>query len=428
MNILTTVCIFIFMIDVYLGLHVLLLDKKSKIHRLFFLLCLCQALWAVVSGIIFSADDKQFLIFIFKTSGFIWIPYFALLLHFCLTITNIIKLKPLHYIFLYFPALILVYGNLVSYTLYSDFIKTGNQWIFVVASDSGWFYFHSLYIIFNMGTSLVLLLLWKRRTKSIKEKKQAVILFVTLFLVLSINIIEGVFLPRFTDYETYAPAPIFIIIFMLGIWYSIVKYRFLAITPALVAGDIIANIDEVIILADNKSRVLTINNMTELLLEYKEDEIKSRILSELILEKNPIGKEIKELTGNDEHRSFSSRIHLVKKDGSQILLDAKFKTIYDKFGDRLGILIIGREVRELKQFKSIYKMTAKQTEIIQYILQGRSNKEIAALLGITERTIKGHISAIYFKLRVNNKMGLYNILKDFNLLPEQPAEKSVLIL
>ena len=84
-------------------------------------------------------------------------------------------------------------------------------------------------------------------------------------------------------------------------------------------------------------------------------------------------------------------------------------------------------MKELQQFKSTYKITARQAEIIQNILLGRSNKETAKLLGITERTIKSHINAIYTKLRVNNKMGLYNVLKDFNLLPEQPAEKSVLI-
>jgi len=427
MNILTVVCIFIFMIDIYLGLHVLSLDRKSKVHRLFFLLCLCQALWAVVSGMIFSAPDKETLTFIFKTSSIIWIPYFALILHFCLTITDLLKIRSLYYALLYVPAVILIYGNQASYTLYSDFIRTGNRWIFITASDTGWFYFHSLYITFNLVTSLVLLLLWKRKTDSMKEKRQAAILFITLFLVFSINIIEGVILPRFTDYETYAPAPIFVIIFMLGIWYSIVKYRFLAVTPALVAGDIIANIDEVIILADNESRVLTANIAAERLLGYRKSEITSLVLPDLVLEKHPVEREIEELTVY-EHNSFSSRIHFIGKDGSQILLDAKFKTISDKFGDSLGILIIGREVRELQQFKSIYRITNRQAEIIQYLLQGRTNKEIAEALGIAERTMKGHISAIYHKLRVSNKIELFNVLKDFNLLPEQPSEKSVILL
>jgi DNA-binding NarL/FixJ family response regulator len=90
------------------------------------------------------------------------------------------------------------------------------------------------------------------------------------------------------------------------------------------------------------------------------------------------------------------------------------------------VLIIGKEVKELKQFKLIYKITDRQSEIIQKIISGDSNRLIAENLGITESTIKGHITNIYDKLGIYNKMQLFNLLKEYNLIPEQPSEKTIL--
>ncbi len=48
-------------------------------------------------------------------------------------------------------------------------------------------------------------------------------------------------------------------------------------------------------------------------------------------------------------------------------------------------------------------LTSRETEILQFICQGLANKEIAALLFISEKTVKNHINNIYRKLRVNNR-------------------------
>ncbi len=45
-------------------------------------------------------------------------------------------------------------------------------------------------------------------------------------------------------------------------------------------------------------------------------------------------------------------------------------------------------------------LSAKELEILGLIVQGRSNKEIAAGLNITEFTVKGHLKNIFLKLQV----------------------------
>jgi two-component system response regulator DegU len=49
----------------------------------------------------------------------------------------------------------------------------------------------------------------------------------------------------------------------------------------------------------------------------------------------------------------------------------------------------------------ISPLTPRETEIIQYIAQGYLNKQIAAELGISEQTIKNHVTSMLRKLNAN---------------------------
>jgi len=49
----------------------------------------------------------------------------------------------------------------------------------------------------------------------------------------------------------------------------------------------------------------------------------------------------------------------------------------------------------------IAPLTARETEILNYVAQGYSNKQIAAELTISEQTIKNHIASIMLKLNAN---------------------------
>jgi len=49
----------------------------------------------------------------------------------------------------------------------------------------------------------------------------------------------------------------------------------------------------------------------------------------------------------------------------------------------------------------ISPLTARETEILNYVAQGNSNKQIAAKLSISEQTIKNHVASIMLKLNAN---------------------------
>ncbi len=54
-----------------------------------------------------------------------------------------------------------------------------------------------------------------------------------------------------------------------------------------------------------------------------------------------------------------------------------------------------------------WKLTPKETEVCHLILQGYLTKEMAGLLGNTDKTLKHHIATIYKKAHVDSRAALF---------------------
>lgn len=74
----------------------------------------------------------------------------------------------------------------------------------------------------------------------------------------------------------------------------------------------------------------------------------------------------------------------------------------------------GVALRVLKQFQDLMlvekeieplmsPLSRRETEILEYIAQGNSNKEIARALGICNQTVKNHVTSIMRKLAANDR-------------------------
>ena len=57
-------------------------------------------------------------------------------------------------------------------------------------------------------------------------------------------------------------------------------------------------------------------------------------------------------------------------------------------------------------------LTARESEIALAVCDGNSNRRIAEMLGISEATVKTHLTNIFRKLEVEDRMGLVLTLKD----------------
>ena len=75
------------------------------------------------------------------------------------------------------------------------------------------------------------------------------------------------------------------------------------------------------------------------------------------------------------------------------------------------------------------KISRREQEVLEDILQHRSNKEIAAKLQVSERTVKFHVSSLLAKFGVTDRMALAREVQlarvPSSYPPEQPAPQSL---
>lgn len=103
---------------------------------------------------------------------------------------------------------------------------------------------------------------------------------------------------------------------------------------------------------------------------------------------------LKELTG----AQLANAIRTVA-DGFSLIYPSIAARVLDEFGrPRSSPLEAGSNESE-----SYHDLTAREREVLQLIAQGRSNKEIAGELKISERTVKTHVSNIFGKLELTDR-------------------------
>lgn len=108
----------------------------------------------------------------------------------------------------------------------------------------------------------------------------------------------------------------------------------------------------------------------------------------------------------------------------EIPFDLKFSIIIDDFSDPAGLLIIGKKIESFKNFIIRYHVTKREAQIIEEIISGKYQTEIADKLKITIYTLKRHVTNIYNKLGVNNKVQLMNLFKEVHVLSEHSISKN----
>ena len=69
------------------------------------------------------------------------------------------------------------------------------------------------------------------------------------------------------------------------------------------------------------------------------------------------------------------------------------------------------------------ELTEREGEVLAAVARGERSKEIAARLGITERTVKAHLASIYNKLGVDSRAAAIAVAARRGLLPVNPLKE-----
>jgi len=164
----------------------------------------------------------------------------------------------------------------------------------------------------------------------------------------------------------------------------------------------IKSLDKYIILADYDSIATDINKM------ISSNQIPKNLI---ILERNPevvTGKFLiahgAKAYGNSRMLSihYKQMIHTVSN--SQVWT---YPELTAALATHSNIDSLSTESLELLS----HRLSAKEVQVIFQVLEGLTNDAIAVKLGITTRTVKAHMSSIFAKLHVNDRLSLVLLLK-----------------
>jgi diguanylate cyclase len=413
---------FLLCTGLWLGIYVLVLSPGAISHRLFFLSVVNLSLIYLTMIIMQVSDSISTVWFFYKIATSLTYFFFYFILLFIIFLSRSYKfIKISHIILALCVAFTIITMMSCQYVIFSrsgsllvisDIIKTTSQWINPA---------YYLLVLF-----LYAYILFPHIKSGRKRERLQYLIIISSLLISFIIMMAALLIMLIFHYVTYPIGimPILFIIFITGCLYAIKRYRMLSITPELVSADILSNISESIILLSSEKKIITANTVTKTLL--KNNLLEGKIFRNIMPDFKKLNKEIDDLL-NNKLSDFSCRLYYIDIEKKHIPMDARFSIVKDRFNDTIGILVIAREIKEVVQLKSAYKITDREVEIIQSIIMGYSNPEIAKSLNISANTMKRHISNIYSKLAVNNKMQLLSLLKDFNLIPAQKAEKSLIL-
>ena len=167
-------------------------------------------------------------------------------------------------------------------------------------------------------------------------------------------------------------------------------------------GTIASNLDDYILIADYDSVANDINKM-----------ITSNSVPQnmVILEKAPEIATGKMLLAHNIKAYGNARmlsIHYMQM--IQTVLDNKVWT-YPELTAALSKILVNNSLSQEAESLLNNRLTSKEIEVVQLVVSGYTNDAIATSLDITIRTVKAHITSIFAKLHVSDRISLVILLK-----------------
>ena len=409
-----------------MGTSTLIINWKAVANRIFFLMCLSFAFWSFCSISIFSGLRPETNTFWLNLSFYGVLSFCAFSLHFIVRLTDLINWRPILWPVIYLPpAVLLGFHTFYGPLLFKDVLIQNDTWIFVQTGHTILMFLYIIYVCMTFTANITLLVIWNARSQTKRIRQQGVLLTATLFLSIVLGVSEDMVLPMLIEnYNSHGFGLVFFLIWMLGIWFSILRYQFLLITPDKVSWMIMTNLDDSILLLDRNLAIKMLNRKAEHTLGYSHKPAQPKFLSDFFELNDSFRINWTKLV-HGKVENFSGLLTFKAENSTASCLEAKLTAVRDRGGDFAGVLCKGNVADDIFSGERDMKIRKKEREILSGILNGKTHREIALSSGITERTVKFHINNLYNKFGVGNRAQLLGALSDYYSLPARSSKKTL---
>jgi len=284
LSIFSAVCLAAFLAYAYLGVYVLALDARARAHRLFFAGSAAFAMWALAYTIGHSADSVALYRAAYRVSSPFWIACAPIALHFFIALTRPAWLdrRPWLPMVLYAPALVLLWRELDSGLFAAEFVRTHLGWHEVPDLGSPWFWALVAYYQFNSWALIVLTWRWGAMSQRPSDRVSSRLILVGSLLSLLGVTLDNLGWPGLAEGPLPSVAPAFPVLAFAAMAWSLVRYRFMAVSPSAVAPVLLRTMDDTVLLLDERGQVLSGNDACRHLLGQEAADLAGRELASLL--------------------------------------------------------------------------------------------------------------------------------------------------
>lgn len=401
-----------FCICLYLAYIMLRIEVKNASHVLLIISAVALGFWNVFAYCVYNAGTIEQVqrAFLFSTIGmFVYVPVNNAFAFFVLRSGR----TPWWYLAVVgTPVVAFASIMFADPGAYVSFSRAAAGWRFIPNRDSP---VNLLWLIYFFSLMALCQLYLGRRSRDvtlIRERSQIRLLIVS-GLVAWVPALIQILLHDTVSWMPHAYyTPVILLPWAIGNVLAVNRYQFLRITPEQVTQNILKSMRDLVILANADGTVTYMNDTALQFFDCSLRELQTHTIDTMFQQPESAGGILPDAPTELGGHPVSRRITVADgcEPGSLRTIDMEIGAVHDRFGDFLGYLLVGSVIETPQFLMHRFHLTQRECEMVQCILNGWDYPMIASSLHISASTIKSHISHIYQKLHIHNRMELIRLV------------------
>jgi len=372
----------------FLSVYILYKNPSSWINRFCAAFLFCYFGWDLGYFIsTFTNLTSEQMILGINLTSFGWLYFSPFLFMFSIFYANKRKLieSKIVYIFVFLPMIFFTImqwqGQLFhGYTFVngSMSLNWSGNWIFKS---------YVTYYLILVFLCFLVLYSYRHQTRLAIKKRQIEVILISGMVTLIVSTFTDIISPQLgiNKYTIYGDMAI--LFWAVGLVYAMVRYKFLDVTPALAAQNVIETMSDVMILIDMRGRIKSINNATIELLKYDKDELIEKEIGIIFTKKEFMGEIL--LSVKQGRAIRNKELNLRAKDKIGIPVIFSITVLRDEMNDAVGIACLARDIIDLKKTQDELKETVRELKTSE-----KSISEAYNDLTVLEKEIEGEHNRI----------------------------------
>lgn len=381
-------------IGFFLAIKVIQQDKKAPLNKAIFVTILISTTFTFLYGILVDSNGEMIV---------------TLLIKICSTINIIFLLGTMICLFLYaraswywiviFFLLHLVYDIAVLNAVWQNewiiesFKSSVNGNVLILNDNQFWLHADRLRGVFDGIIGLVLLIVTYKKTSSRKNRQIIIVIVIMIILITFLTSLLKAYVWFQWGYPDYSPL---LVIFVYLFYFELIRnYRHFQENQPDLQEQLLTTLNRGFLYVNGQG---FITKKSRLISEiFGDRKILNRPLIEIFDDREELlGKWYQLLKG--EVKDVSSNFYI-----DDILYNIKISICVDRFSDVEGYLVYFKLLSLLQIFSQKFKLSTREKEVLQCMIDSDDNETIAQLLFISTATVKNHLHNIYKKTGARNR-------------------------